>query len=143
MPENTGPISDLGHLLPPGGIAPTGPVRGAVAPPEETAPGKDVGRVMSGFPAWGRYEGGPGCGCHGKAVERPFGLPPGPVTAKALASRAALLASLLPQLTAMLKELGKAHLAGTLTPGDLCVYQSLQDWYSRLQAELDALKLRR
>jgi hypothetical protein len=129
MPTTTQVTTDVTNIL-----APSGPeAEPGGATPLDTGAGKDVTRIISAFPPWGHC--GPG--------ERPFGLPPGPVTGKALASRAALLTSLLPQLTAMLKELGKAHLAGTLTPGDLGVLQSLQDWYSRLQAELDALKLRR
>jgi hypothetical protein len=106
---------------------------------------KDPTQVMSAF-----LEAEGGCGCHpcccehrGDASERPFGPPPLPVAQKGIEARAALRQELFGQVTALVRQLNAAHLAGSLTPGDLEMLHALKRWYSALQAERDAAKRKR
>jgi len=126
---------------------PTGPTICATNPTMEntrsfvvTDPGKDASQVMSAFLA----DGSAGCGCtcggHGEKGERPFGLPPLSVTLKAKDARKELREQLIASVTALIRLLNTAHLAGSITPGDLEMLQALQCWYSELQAEQDLAK---
>lgn len=103
---------------------------------------QDPSQVMSAFLQEARCACGPGCCCHGDAGpgERPFGMPPLPVTAKGRDARQAVRRELLDRVAALVRQLNAAHLAGAITPGDLGMLQALQGWYSELLAEQDAAK---
>jgi hypothetical protein len=121
-------------------ICATGPTMERIPSFHATDPGLDATQVMSAILQDGGSACSCGCGGHGEKGERPFGLPPLSVTLKAKDARKELREQLVASVTALLRLLNAAHLAGSIAPGDLEMLQALQGWYSELQAEQDLAK---
>jgi hypothetical protein len=67
----------------------------------------------------------------------PFGVPP-IISVEGLEKRRAFAAKLLPQVTALLDTLQKAHREGLLTADEHIELARTEAWYTRLKAEVDA-----
>jgi len=106
-----------------------------------SAPTQDPARLMSAL----LQEGGGcgGCAERGEPGQRPFGLPPLPLTEGAIEARTEERQALLKAAKELIVRLHKAHLAGSITPSDLEMLHALQGWYSLLQAEQDAARQQR
>jgi len=72
---------------------------------------------------------------------RPFGVHDVGLSEEGTKGRTHTLDALLKLVDGLLTTLQHAHREGSLVPDDICEMQRLEDWYSRLQAEQDHLRL--